>query len=250
MLRRVVDVARCLGPVSRRCASSERDAGVPLSLAAYGVWGATTGVGKTLLCAGLAAAQSRGGGALLYVKPLQTGFTADSDGELVAQAAAADGAQATHTLGEHAREAGGARAWTARPGRTPAAAARTLFAWRSPVGPHAAVQREGRGVSDEAVAEAVEAELRRFAGSLTAGAVTPLALVEAAGGVASPGPAGALQCDLLRSLRLPAVLVGDGALGCGPTPPLLSASPSQQRRRRPDALRAGASPPRCAPWRR
>ena len=41
----------------------------------------------------------------------------------------------------------------------------------------------------------------------------PLALVETAGGVASPGPSGTLQCELLRALRLPAILVGDGSLG-------------------------------------
>ena len=40
-----------------------------------------------------------------------------------------------------------------------------------------------------------------------------LALVETAGGPASPGPSGTLQVDLLRPLRLPGVLVGDGALG-------------------------------------
>ena len=40
-----------------------------------------------------------------------------------------------------------------------------------------------------------------------------VALVETAGGVCSPGPSGTLQCDLLRPLRLPAVLVGDANLG-------------------------------------
>eukprot|EP00897_Mesotaenium_endlicherianum_P005913 jgi/Mesen1/534/ME000104S10626 len=39
------------------------------------------------------------------------------------------------------------------------------------------------------------------------------AFVETAGGVASPGPSGSLQCDLYRPLRLPGVLVGDGHLG-------------------------------------
>ena len=40
-----------------------------------------------------------------------------------------------------------------------------------------------------------------------------MALVETAGGVCSPGPSGNLQCDLMRPMRLPAILVGDGELG-------------------------------------
>ncbi|EEF27301.1 hypothetical protein RCOM_0247860, partial [Ricinus communis] len=38
-------------------------------------------------------------------------------------------------------------------------------------------------------------------------------IVETAGGVASPGPSGTLQCDLYRPFRFPGVLVGDGRLG-------------------------------------
>ena len=37
-----------------------------------------------------------------------------------------------------------------------------------------------------------------------------MALVETAGGPASPGPSGRLQCEAWRSLRLPALLVGSG----------------------------------------
>jgi dethiobiotin synthetase/adenosylmethionine--8-amino-7-oxononanoate aminotransferase len=40
-----------------------------------------------------------------------------------------------------------------------------------------------------------------------------LAIIEAAGGVLSPGPSGTPQADILRSLRLPTVLVGDHRLG-------------------------------------
>ncbi|GKE04394.1 bifunctional dethiobiotin synthetase/7,8-diamino-pelargonic acid aminotransferase, mitochondrial, partial [Tanacetum coccineum] len=40
-----------------------------------------------------------------------------------------------------------------------------------------------------------------------------MCLVETAGGVASPGASGSLQCDLYRPFRLPSVLVGDGRLG-------------------------------------
>ena len=89
---------------------------------------------------------------------------------------------------------------------------KTLYAWGQPISPHLAVEREGRAVSDAAVAAAVAAELRSFAAA-GGGQQHRLAIVETAGGVASPGPSGALQCDLLRPLRLPGVLVGDGRLG-------------------------------------
>jgi dethiobiotin synthetase len=213
---------------------------LPLSVGVWGVWGANTGVGKTLVCAALASSEAGGTSPLLYVKPLQTGWPSDSDGERVALAAAAGGATARHSLGEHAGwltgERGEAESGSAR------VLARTLFAWQQAVGPHAAVQREGRGVDDDVVAAAVAAELQRFAESCrSAKGPVPLALVEAAGGVCSPGPSGALQCDILRPLRLPALLVGDGRLG---RVSCLFASCAAH------AARAGASPPRSAHWTR
>ena len=193
-------------------------ASVPLTVAAFGVWGANTGVGKTLLSAAMVAAQvSAARSGALFLKPLQTGFPSDSDAQLVAAAAArASGAgDVTHSTGDHAAvaaAAGGARpVWVSHLGGGGAAVrCRTLFAWTAAVGPHAAVELEGRGVTDTAVVHAVAEELNGWTG----GDGTPLALVEGAGGVASPGPSGALQCDVYRRLRLPAVLVGDGRLGC------------------------------------
>ena len=120
----------------------------------------------------------------------------------------------------------------------------------------------GRPVTDEAVQASVARHLNAFA-SAQAASEAALALVETAGGPASPGPSGrlqvrlsalpdclmersnacivgrkpdlweaqsqchhlavlrrglptdfhALQCDIYRPLRLPAVLVGDGKLG-------------------------------------
>jgi dethiobiotin synthetase len=69
----------------------------------------------------------------------------------------------------------------------------------------------GRGVSGAEVARATQRELRRFSSQF--GLASSFALVETAGGVASPGPCGRLQHDILRPLRLPGVLVGDGRLG-------------------------------------
>ena len=224
--------------------------GVPLGAAAFGVWGAGTGVGKTLVSAGLAAAAAadapeaalgvlRLAPAVLYLKPLQTGFPADSDGRLVAAAAAAlcpsAAALGKHSLGDHAQKALSpeeAAAFAPVAGGAaplpPAVVARTLFAWRAAVGPHTAVQREGRPVRDSEVLAAIYADLTQLGaaaavpgapGAAAHGraqhpeAPEPLVLVEAAGGVASPGPGSALQVDLLRPLRLPALLVGDSRLG-------------------------------------
>ena len=71
-------------------------------------------------------------------------------------------------------------------------------------------------VADGEIVRATSRYLREFSEKMSArerGEHHPLALVETAGGVASPGPSGTLQCELLRALRLPAILVGDGSLG-------------------------------------
>jgi dethiobiotin synthetase/adenosylmethionine--8-amino-7-oxononanoate aminotransferase len=175
--------------------------GAALSLGspAVAVWGANTDVGKTLLAAGLAAAAQRAGLAPAYLKPVQTGFPADSDARLVAAALGARPAHGTHA----AALLGGAAA-----GASPAASpAKVLFAWRAAVGPHVAARAEGRGVSDAALVAALAAELAALP------AAGSFALVEGAGGPLSPGPAGAPLADALRPLRLPALLAGDGRLG-------------------------------------
>lgn len=190
--------------------------GVPTSLAAFGVWGSGTGVGKTLVSAGVFAAARRAKLPARFLKPVQTGFPADSDGALVARLASVG-----HTLGAHAATAAGI---TDPAPCTDPTAARTLYAWKDPVSPHLAVEREGRAVADAEVADATRAELANFGaavlGSGADGSPAPivrgacgLALVETAGGPASPGPSGSLQADVLRPLRLPAILVGDGGLG-------------------------------------
>lgn len=213
---------------------------VPLAVGAFCVWGrcgvqggcacdpsdargSNTGVGKTLVSAGVAAQHALSGGAVCYLKPLQTGFPADSDGDFVAQAAqrSASAGAAVHTLGAHAAHLAGPQPQSPRSSPAPGVVtARTLFAWRDAVGPHLAAARDARVVADSQVAPAVAAELRAFASATgvagDASTPLPLALVETAGGVCSPGPGGALQCDILRPLRLPALLVGDGRLGCVP----------------------------------
>lgn len=214
---------------------------------------------------------------VLFLKPVQTGFPADSDARLVAAAAGLPvvigphAAQLLPGIEQHAVAAGEAAA--------DGTVAKTLYAWQQPVSPHVAVETEGRPVSNRQVTAAVAAELRGFAaaGGLAGSSRSQqqqrqqIAIVETAGGVASPGPSGTLQaskppgwggwfewveggvgwavscghtpacmpgqparrslaapstaqqrnaasppclqCDLLRPLRLPGILVGDGRLG-------------------------------------
>lgn len=175
---------------------------------AFMIWGSNTGVGKTLVSAGLGrAVQRRAGLSALYLKPVQTGFPVDADGRLVAAASGG-----THDLGEHAAviDPTGLGSWPRVDRATPQSlSCRTLFAWSQPVSPHKAVDEEGRGVSDEHLIATVREELAGY----VCNDGPALALVETAGGVASPAPSGTLQCDALAALDLPAVLVGDGRLG-------------------------------------
>ncbi|KNE68118.1 dethiobiotin synthase [Allomyces macrogynus ATCC 38327] len=149
------------------------------------LWGANTDVGKTLVSAALArtaaaSLQSR----VAYLKPIQTGFPVDSDERWVVD-----------QMAPHA----------------PTAQA-TLITYRDPVSPHLAAETENRVVPDTDVVRATAdwlAQLVNPDGTVSA----DWALVETAGGVLSPVPSGALQADVFRTLRLPALLVGDSKLG-------------------------------------
>ncbi|KAH9654035.1 Bifunctional dethiobiotin synthetase/7,8-diamino-pelargonic acid aminotransferase [Citrus sinensis] len=94
---------------------------------------------------------------------------------------------------------------------------KTLFAWEEAVSPHLAAERESGGiVGDSKVIETLGKCLRDGLESESEserGKMEILCIVETAGGVASPGPSGSLQCDLYRPFRLPSILVGDGRLG-------------------------------------
>ena len=141
---------------------------------------------------------------MLYLKPVQTGFPDDSDGEHVAHVAGG-----RHRLGLHAAQIYTDGAGTHAEGLTTGTIdCCTLFAWQRAVSPHLAVETEGRHAADATVLEAIKAEL-----DASEAAGCEFRLVETAGGVASPAPSGTLQCDLLAPLGLPALLVGDGGLG-------------------------------------
>ena len=200
------------------------DGNVSMECPTFCVWGANTAVGKTLVSKGLAEAAARRSLPCFYLKPVQTGFPDDSDADFVAR-----GRTAT-TMGAHAAVAAGIeRGGTSSPIADGSGGdgtwSHTEFAWARAVGPHLAAREEGRGVADSEVLRAVTAQLSEFSdhvGSALRLSFTSLtgderpsgvALVETAGGVCSPAPSGALQCDVLRPLRLPAILVGDPKLG-------------------------------------
>ena len=196
-----------------------------LEVPAFCVWGANTAVGKTLVSAGLARSARRHGLPTFYLKPVQTGFPDDSDASFVAEKATGARGQGPgmSTMGHHAATAAGrAQGCTNLPltdGGGPAGNfwAHTEYAWRRAVGPHVAVAEEGRFVSDRALLASVTNQLAQFADTVVGpnerSGGAGIAFVETAGGVCSPGPSGTPQCDLLRPMRMPAILVGDGNLG-------------------------------------
>ncbi|KAF7154301.1 hypothetical protein RHSIM_Rhsim01G0006800 [Rhododendron simsii] len=239
-----------------------------LSHPIYMIWGANTGVGKTLVSAGLASSFLLSPPSLsrpptrkfIYLKPVQTGFPSDSDSRFVynkfsqyflhgiknpsftvlasnhvlkASISAADSVLARGSDGVPVVETGeggelesGFRDLglyeESKLGEDGAVAAelicKTMYGWREAVSAHLAAEREGAVVEDLEVLEM----LKRGLGIRLEGRggcegcgdkVGVFSLVETAGGVASPGPSGSLQCDLYRPFRLPAILVGDGRLG-------------------------------------
>ncbi|XP_021755387.1 bifunctional dethiobiotin synthetase/7,8-diamino-pelargonic acid aminotransferase, mitochondrial-like [Chenopodium quinoa] len=201
----------------------------PLSHPIYTIWAANTNLGKTLISAGIASSvlESQNPSQFHYIKPVQTGFPSDSDSRFVFNRVCdlflrrraefslvasnhlvkVSGAAAKEVNGDYEeREVGGEMGF-----REKRLICRTLCAWNEAVSPHLAVEREGGGVEDEEVLEMVEKCL--WMGVEGEEKSECWSLIETAGGVASPGPSGTLQCDLYRPFRTPAVLVGDGRLG-------------------------------------
>ncbi|KAL6977693.1 hypothetical protein U1Q18_026483 [Sarracenia purpurea var. burkii] len=227
------------------------------------IWGANTGVGKTLVSAGLAVSHlsplppssntsTPVAAKFIYIKPVQTGFPSDSDSRFVYHkfseiflrrrpsitvlasnhvlTASIPAAQATLGGGvvEEIEEGGnlksGLRAlgWyeerklQGEVGEVVAPASelicKTIYGWREGVSPHLAAEMEGAVVEDSVLLGMLKQSLGiGLEGGSQVGGV--FSVIETAGGVASPGPSGSLQCDLYRPFRLPAILVGDGRLG-------------------------------------
>ncbi|KAF2188076.1 bifunctional dethiobiotin synthetase/adenosylmethionine-8-amino-7-oxononanoate aminotransferase [Zopfia rhizophila CBS 207.26] len=151
------------------------------------IYGANTGVGKTVVSTLLAkhfpgrkAGKTRW--SVKYLKPVSTGPAGESDERYVKRHA---GCQV-----------------------------RCLYRYDDPVSPHLAARNAGEMVSDETLLSRISKSLRQYARSEPFGAdKRAIVLIETAGGVLSPGPQSTPQADLYRPLRLPVVLVGDYRLG-------------------------------------
>ncbi|KAK6159136.1 hypothetical protein DH2020_006450 [Rehmannia glutinosa] len=92
---------------------------------------------------------------------------------------------------------------------------KTMYGWNEAVSPHLAAEREEAIVMDSEVLDMLKRCLGNGVVGTSCGTEEEImCVIETAGGVASPGPSGSLQCDLYRRpFRLPAILVGDGRLG-------------------------------------
>jgi dethiobiotin synthetase/adenosylmethionine--8-amino-7-oxononanoate aminotransferase len=187
-----------------RCSSSNAGTSSDVSKSIIsGVWGANTDVGKTLISAGLLlrAATLLGVGGkksdsssnrCFYIKPVQTGYPESSDEKMVKMVLKCHGHELEST---------------------------TLLGYKEAVSPHLAAAHgqpvlaggfDGRGSDDCDIVDNIRKWIRN---ELTRTGGTSFGLVETAGGPGSPAPSGALQSDVLRVLRYPAILVGDGKLG-------------------------------------
>ncbi|KAF2766319.1 onanonoxo-7-onima-8-eninoihtemlysoneda [Teratosphaeria nubilosa] len=142
------------------------------------VYGANTGVGKTIFSSILCRAFQKRWPRVHYVKPVSTGPLDEADDRHL-------------TLLGHSN-----------------VKARCLYQFDDPVSPHIAARSSPEPVTDSAVQVALHDELRSYVTDEDS-----VAVVETAGGVLSPAPSGSSQADLYRPLRLPAFLVGDHQLG-------------------------------------
>ncbi|THU55519.1 hypothetical protein C4D60_Mb11t07430 [Musa balbisiana] len=228
---------------SLRSAAPVAAPGLDLTNPTYVVWGCNTGVGKTLVSAGLAASVlspcSTDPSAFLYLKPVQTGFPCDSDSRFVCRKVSAlfrryEGGSLSGLLAsDHVLNASRAAAGELLGGRLEQpdeaeegdAASRglcmyeetrigmgeakegesklvckTLFGWKEGISPHLAVKREGMPVEDSSLRELLGRclGLSLGGGGDDGGKKRIWRVIETAGGVASPGPSGTLQCDLYR----------------------------------------------------
>lgn len=79
---------------------------------------------------------------------------------------------------------------------------KTLYGWREAVSPHLAAEKEGATIDDSAFLSTLQRCLEKSPGGEE---VDVLSIVETAGGVASPGPSGSLQCDLYRYVPIDSI---------------------------------------------
>ncbi|TIA84648.1 PLP-dependent transferase [Aureobasidium pullulans] len=143
------------------------------------VYGANTGVGKTvvstLLCKALRKRLPDYN--VYYLKPISTGPLEDQDNRHITR---------------YSKDI----------------TSKTLLQYDDPVSPHIAARISKEPIDDQSILTRVYDELLSYATGKDA-----VAVLETAGGVLSPAPSGNVQADLYRPLRLPTLLVGDHRLG-------------------------------------
>ncbi|KAI8937483.1 hypothetical protein NX059_005201 [Plenodomus lindquistii] len=155
------------------------------NLIAVQVYGANTGVGKTVLSTLLGAHFGKRKGKewrVQYIKPVSTGPADEADDSYVRK-------YSGHQVS-------------------------TLFKFDEAVSPHVAARGAAHLPSDDEISRTVFRTIQQEASSLSLDpSARAISIIETAGGVLSPGPSGTPQADIFRPLRLPAVLVGDHRLG-------------------------------------
>ncbi|KAG9961873.1 PLP-dependent transferase, partial [Aureobasidium melanogenum] len=148
-------------------------------LRAVQVYGANTGVGKTvvstLLCKALRKRLPDYN--VHYLKPISTGPLDEQDNRHITR---------------YSKDI----------------TSKTLLQFDDPVSPHIAARISKEPIDDQSILTRVYDELLSYDTGKDA-----VAVVETAGGVLSPAPSGNVQADLYRPLRLPTLLVGDHRLG-------------------------------------
>ncbi|KAK1005627.1 hypothetical protein LTR54_006916 [Friedmanniomyces endolithicus] len=157
------------------------------------VYGANTGVGKTIFSSILCRAFQKHFPKVHYLKPVSTGPLEEADdsgsgGETVVVF--------TQTLTRYDQT------------HDMNIKAKCLYQFSDPVSPHIAARSSKESVTDDSIRAVLHDELSSYATSEDG-----IAIVETAGGVMSPAPSGISQADLYRPFRLPVLLVGDHQLG-------------------------------------
>ncbi|KAJ6698745.1 ADENOSYLMETHIONINE-8-AMINO-7-OXONONANOATE AMINOTRANSFERASE [Salix purpurea] len=181
---------------------------LPLSFPTYMIWGSNTSLGKTLISTGLSSSfllsplTTKKPHKFVYLKPIQT---VPSLGTILRPRIGILGFYNLNFREENRFVKDGVNVVSEL-------VCETLYAWKEAVSPHLAAEKENGVVEDSLVLETLEKCLRKEE-DIKEEEMDVFCVVETAGGVASPGPSGTLQCDLYRPFRLPGVLMGDGRLG-------------------------------------
>jgi dethiobiotin synthetase/adenosylmethionine--8-amino-7-oxononanoate aminotransferase len=185
MLRQL-HLHRCSNSTMRAAVSGSR--AISTSNLQVMIFGSSTGVGKTIVSAGVCRAALSRKRKVCYIKPLQTG---ELDEYFVS--------------------------FYVNPQGICDIFLRTLHHWSSSMPPHVAANEQATPISDKDLSLGLEREMRAFSNSVAATSGLEesqlFTVVETAGGVLSPGPSKNLQADIYRSFRFPIILVGDSKLG-------------------------------------